>query len=249
MEIPYFIIKETRLVKRSKSFKWIGPVHEYSRCERKTLLNQMFLSFTKKMIRKLIPRSVGRNLRIYDNRIKKGEDFSPRDLFYYANELRDHNKYQKAIIYYKEFLEGKKGWVEDNIRACLYMADCYALSGQSSEEMEALLKTLIYDEPRPEACCRLGDKFKAKKDFQTAVFWYTTAYQMKDKKTGGFQIELYSTWYPHLSLCVCHWELGNVEKSIEHNELAKQYRSDDPQILFNEKFFNDFLAESQIKER
>ena len=237
---PLFHYKRNRLVKRSKSFKWIGPVHEYLDVNGNIIESDVSV-LHKKSDKKVDTPAVGRNLRIYDNRIKKGEDFSPRDLFYYANELRDHNKYQKAIIYYKEFLEGKKGWVEDNIRACLYMADCYALSGQSSEEMEALLKTLIYDEPRPEACCRLGDKFKAKKDFQTAVFWYTTAYQMKDKKTGGFQIELYSTWYPHLSLCVCHWELGNVEKSIEHNELAKQYRSDDPQILFNEKFFNDFL--------
>lgn len=236
---PSFHYRRNRLVKRSKNFKWVGPVHEYLDVSGNIISSD--ISVEHKKDEKITTGTTSdRNLRIYENRIKKGEDFSPRDLYYYANELRDHKQYEKAIIYYHEFLGGKKGWVEDNIRACLYLADCHARLGEKDEEMEALLKSLTYDAPRPEPCCRLGDRFKAKKDYQTAVFWYMTASKMK-KDTAGFQNEAYSTWYPQLQLCVCHWELGNVEKSIEHNNLAKKYRPNDKQVLFNEKFFNDFM--------
>ncbi|GEN53830.1 tetratricopeptide repeat-containing glycosyltransferase family 2 protein [Halobacillus faecis] len=236
---PAFHYRRNRLVKRSNHFKWIGPVHEYLEVSGH-ILNSDIAVEHKKDAKEASNHPTGRNLRIYENRIKKGEDFSPRDLFYYANELRDHGQYQKAIIYYNEFLLGQKGWVEDNILACIYLAACHGKLGERDEQIEALLKTLCYDAPRPEPCCRIGDYFKEKKAFQTAVFWYNIATVMK-KETGGFQSEAYSTWYPHLQLCVCQWETGNVQKSIEHNKIAKQYRPNDPQILFNEKFFNDYM--------
>ncbi|MDQ1147984.1 glycosyltransferase involved in cell wall biosynthesis [Bacillus sp. SORGH_AS 510] len=243
---PSFHYRRNRLVKRSKNFKWIGPVHEYLEVGGHILSSDIAVEH-KKHIKKASTQISDRNLRIYENRIKNGEDFSPRDLFYFANELRDHQQYEKAIIYYNEFLRGKKGWIEDNIRACLYLADIHARRGEKEEEMDALLKTLAYDVPRPETSCRIGDYFKARKLFRTAVFWYDIAYQKK-KITSGFQNESYSTWYPHLALCVCHWELGNVEKSIEHNKMAKKYRPNDKQVLFNEKFFNDYLKNKNGKK-
>jgi glycosyltransferase involved in cell wall biosynthesis len=243
---PTFHYRRNRLVKRNKNFKWIGPVHEYLEVSGNILSSDISIEH-KKDEKQSTGQSSDRNLRIYEKRIKRGEDFSPRDLYYYANELRDHRQYEKAIVYYNEFLGGKKGWVEDNIRACMNLADCHAHIGEKDEEMEALLKSLSFDAPRPEPCCRIGDIFKAKKNYQTAIFWYTTATQI-NKDTAGFQNEAYSTWYPNLQLCVCHWELGNVQKSIKHNKMAKKYRPHDEQILFNEKFFSDFLKSKKEKK-
>lgn len=42
-----------------------------------------------------------RNLIIYEKRSEREEEFSLRDLFYYANELKDHGLYQKSVIYYR----------------------------------------------------------------------------------------------------------------------------------------------------
>jgi glycosyltransferase involved in cell wall biosynthesis len=237
---PTFHYRRNRLVKRSKGFKWIGPVHEYLEVYGNILEADVSILHNKKKKKKADSQSIGRNLRIYENRIKKGEEFSPRDLFYYANELKDHKQYKKAITYYREFLDGKKGWIEDNIRACIYMADCYAQLGEQDNELTSLLKTFAYDEPRSEACCRIGDIFKSKNNFKTAVFWYELAIKMKDKKTGGFHQAAYSTWYPHLALCVSYWQLGNVEESIKHHELTKQYIPNDPKVLFNEEFFKNY---------
>lgn len=241
---PSFHFRRNRVVKRSNHFKWIGAVHEYLEVYG-NIYNSDIAVVHRKSDKKNSGGSENRNLTIYENRIKKGEEFSPRDLYYYANELRDHQYFKKAIIYYKEFLATKKGWIEDNIRACLNMADCYSKTGETDLEFEALFKSFAFDAPRPEICCRLGDLFKLKRNFHIAIYWYNQAYQNQSNDNGGFQNTAYSTWYPHLSLCVCHWELGNVEKSIEHNLLAKQFRPDDPQVLFNETFFNDYLKSKE----
>ncbi|WP_226584066.1 glycosyltransferase [Halobacillus litoralis] len=233
-----FHYRRNRIVKRSNHFKWIGAVHEYLEVRGNILSSDISIEH-KKDSKKTSTSTIGRNLRIYESRMMNGEDFTPRDLFYYANELRDHGQYHKAVNYYNEFLLGKKGWVEDNISACIYSADCHEKLGEKDKEIEALLKTLRYDAPRPEPCCRIGDHFLSYRSYQTAVFWYNLAFSIK-KDTGGFQHEVFSTWYPHLQLCVCHWELGNVQKSIEHNNMAKKYRPNDPKVLYNEKFFNDF---------
>ncbi|WP_414629273.1 hypothetical protein [Geobacillus sp. Y412MC52] len=70
-----------------------------------------------------------RNLNIYEKQLAQGKEFSPRDLFYFANELFDHQQYERAIQYYEQFLQTKKGWVEDFIAACGKLADCFYALG------------------------------------------------------------------------------------------------------------------------
>jgi glycosyltransferase involved in cell wall biosynthesis len=242
---PTFHYRQPRLVKRSKGYKWIGPVHEYLAAYGITLNADISVHHKKQEKTKVDPQAIGRNLRIYENRLKRGEEFTARDLFYYANELKDHGQYENSLIYYQKFLDGKKGWIEDNIRACLYMADCYAQLNEQESQLTALLKSFIYDEPRSETCCRLGDVLQSMKNFQTAVFWYNTADRMKDKVTSGFNNTIYTTWYPHLSLCVCHWQLGNIEESIKHHEITKIYIPNDPKVVYNEEFFKDYMKDKE----
>lgn len=241
---PSFYFRRNRLVKRSNNFKWIGPVHEYLEVGGNILTADIAVVHRKDDKKESKPPS-DRNLRIYQKRMKSGEVFSPRDLFYYANELKDHQQYKKSIIYYKKFLATKKGWIEDRIRSCLYMAESYAILDRQDEKVDVLLKTLTFDRPRSEACCRLGDHFKDAEEFQTAIFWYHTAIQNKLENPHGFHNEAYSTWYPHLSLCACYWQLGNVDKSMEHHEVVREMRPNDPRVLFNQRFFEKYKSGNQ----
>ena len=88
-----------------------------------------------------------------------GKDFSPRDLFYFANELKDHRMHERAIYYYEKFLKTKKGWIEDNISTCSKLADCYFELGDVDNELESVLRSFQFGVPRPEFCCRLGFYF------------------------------------------------------------------------------------------
>lgn len=238
---PTFSFRRNRLVKRERNFKWIGPVHEYLEVYGHILPADIAITH-RKSTKSNDSNTSDRNLKIYEKRVEQGEKFTPRDLFYYGNELKDHQYYEKAIKYYQEFLNTKKGWVEDEIRACINMAACYRALGDLDKEIDALVQSIKYDVPRPEVSCRLGDLYKEKKLFKKAIIWYQLAIQVDLENSMGFQEKVYSTWYPHLQLCVCNWGIGEKELAWEHNKKAKMYRPDDPQVAYNEQVFAAYFA-------
>ena len=238
---PTFTYRRNRIVKRSRGFRWIGPVHEYLEVGGKILLSDAAVSHRKSDKRRPTAPS-DRNLKIYENRLKRGEAFSPRDLFYYANELRDHRQYWKAVMYYREFLATRKGWVEDEIRACINMADCYQQLGDERKELESLVMSMNYDVPRPEVSCKIGDIYKRQKKYRKAVMWYRLATEVPVDDTQGFVQKHFSTWYPHLQLCFCYWQLGEKELAVHHNNEARKTNPDSPQVKHNEQFFNAYFG-------
>lgn len=239
---PTFSYRRNRLVKRERNFQWRGAVHEYLEFGGNILQSDIAITHRKKDKKKQTnPKD--RNLKIYEKRLARGESFTPRDLFYYANELKDHGQYEKAIEFYQKFLDTEKGWIEDKIQACIYLAHCYRSIGNAEGEIEALIKSIFYDVPRPEVSCRMGDLYKERGLYEKAIIWYQLATTVDTSKIQGFRQEAYSTWYPYLQLCVCHWHLGDKEKAAEYNEMAKKYRPEDPVILQNEQFFKNYFAE------
>lgn len=236
---PSFSYRRNRLVKRDHNFKWIGPVHEYLEVYGNIISSDIAVTH-RKSDKSDINKINDRNLKIYEKRLEQGEEFSPRDLFYFANELKDHGFFQRAVIYYREFLATRKGWVEDEIRACINMAACYRMLENPEKEIEALVLSLIYDVPRPEVSCRIGDLYKGRNLFKKAIIWYRLAAEIELEDHQGFLQQSFSTWYPHLQLCVCYWQTGERGLAEAHNQKAKYYRPDDSQVRFNEKFFKEY---------
>ncbi len=193
-----FSLRRNRLVKRSKNFRWIGAVHEYLEVYGPVLNSDICVTH-----KGTASNDSERNLKIYEKRKARGESFSPRDLFYYANELFDHQFYQRAIETYQEFLKTGQGWVEDNLSACGKLAQCFEKLGQKDKELEFILKSFEYAPPRAEFCCRLGYYFLGAKQYEKGIFWYKLATQLeKPKESWGPMIEACWTWLPHLQLCV-----------------------------------------------
>ncbi|WP_458104953.1 glycosyltransferase [Bacillus sp. PK3-037] len=228
-------LRRYRLVKREKNFKWTGAVHEYLEVYGNLYHSDIAVSHIP------LSHDENRNLRIYEKMVSSGKTFSPRDLFYYANELFDHGKIEKAIDYYMRFLKTKQGWIEDNIRACNKLADCYHLLGQKETELNWVLHTLTFGAPRAETCCRLGFSFLEKNDIQSAVYWYEKAIENYGSESMAIQSPTYSTWLPHLQLAVCYDKLGQHQFAYEHNKAALQYRPHDPRMLENNKYFEDMI--------
>jgi len=239
---PEFYFRRHRLVKRINNFQWIGQVHEY--LEVGGHIYESDISIVHRKKDKTIDNiDNNRNLKIYESRLKKGDTFTPRDLYYFANELKDHRQYDKALFYYERFLNNKTGWMEDKIRACLNMADIYQHYKDEKSRLKALYQTFTYDIPRPEACCKLGDYFIENNSPHIAVYWYEQAIQVK-LNPQGFHYEAYSTWYPHLSLCAAYWKVNNAKQSLKHHEIVKEMRPNDPKVKYNEQFFkNNYKSE------
>ncbi|WP_245856208.1 glycosyltransferase family 2 protein [Paenibacillus rigui] len=237
------MLRRNRLVKRSKGFRWYGAVHEYLQVGGHIIDSDVAVTHLGDH------RESDRNLNIYEKRLAKGEQFSPRDLYYYANELKDHGRFSDALIYYRKFLDTKAGWIEDVVAACGKMADCYHNLGDEEKELEMTFLSFLYDTPRAEACCRIGFRFLQKQDWRKAVFWYELATNTPEPASSwGMTNTSCRTWLPHLQLCVCYDRMGQHEKAYHHNELARGFRPQHPSILYNKTYLEGILAKTAKQE-
>ncbi|UOQ46770.1 glycosyltransferase [Gracilibacillus caseinilyticus] len=231
-------LRRNRLVKSSRQFQWMGAVHEYLAVSGKSYHSDVAITHRKNKA------YTDRNLKIYRKMQENGEEFSPRERYYFANELRDHGLNEEAIENYKEFLEGKKGWIEDNIQACLKLADCYGKLEINDEQYLSLFKTFQFDQPRADICCEIGRLKINEKLYHQAIYWFKQALALPDPPNRmSMSNPANWTWVPHLQLCVCYDHIGMPEKAYEHNELAKSYNPTHSSILFNEKYFNNAYAD------
>ncbi|PKR86805.1 glycosyltransferase [Heyndrickxia camelliae] len=234
--------RRNRLVKREKNFKWKGDCHQYLEVFGKIIESD--ISVTHKKIR----HSVGRALNIYQNRIDRGDKFSARDYFYYGNELRENGHYQKAIEAYEQNIGMTDGWIEDKVYACINKADCHRFLGDVENELKSLLKSIEFSKtPRPEACSRIGYYYQLKRDYKTAIFWYNLAtQQIPDSGQWSFSYPAYYTWYPHLQMCVCYYNIGDFESAYFHNESARKYRPEDQRILYNKSLLESKFGQKTV---
>jgi glycosyltransferase involved in cell wall biosynthesis len=230
---PTYSIRRNRLVRRSRNFRWIGAVHEYLEVGGVIINSEIAVRHKKEKIHS------DRNLQIYRRQLEAGKEFSPRDLYYYANELKDNAFLEEAALYYEKFLDCKQGWIEDNIAACQKVAECYEHLNQSDKHLQALFRTMSYDLPRAETCCQIGAFFFNACQLDQAIFWYELATNMKKPQwTLGAVDHAAWSWLPHLQLCVCHDRLGNFEKARQHNDIALSYNPMHPSMLFNKAYFD-----------
>ncbi|WP_206438479.1 glycosyltransferase family 2 protein [Paenibacillus whitsoniae] len=225
-------LRRNRLVKRSRGFKWEGLVHEALLVHGQTYAADIAITHKKDKV------YTDRNLRIYRKREAEDDSFSPRDLFYFANELKDHAYFDEAIAYYNRFLATDQGWIEDVYASCLRLGECYAALGDTHRMLQSYLRALIYDKPRAEMCCRVGAYFLERNRLEQAVFWYETAAQatMPEGNMGPIDHAAW-TWLPHLQLCVCYDRLGQHHLAFEHNEKAYALNPSHPSMQYNRNYF------------
>ncbi|WP_019639589.1 tetratricopeptide repeat-containing glycosyltransferase family 2 protein [Paenibacillus fonticola] len=229
---PNFSVKRNRLVRRERDFKWKGFVHEYLEVGGNIIDSDIEIEHHS-----ITETTTDRNLKIYEKHYAEGEHFSPRDLYYFANELYDHGFYKRARRFYLRFLRTGQGWVEDNINACGKVSDCCHFLGEHVKSLDWAFRSFHYDAPRADHCCRIGYYFMQKKQWDRSIYWYKTATSLDlPKEMQGFINYACWTWLPHLQLCVCYSNIGEYELAYEHNELARKYRPTDPQIMHNKEY-------------
>ncbi|TGB00738.1 glycosyltransferase [Halobacillus salinus] len=233
--------RRNRLVKTSKNFQWGGDVHNYLNVYGYVINSDVAITHKKTR------HAVGRNLSIYDTKIERGDVFSPRDYFYYGNELRENGHHEKAVESYTKNIEHKEGWIEDKVYACINRADCYRFIENTEMELASLFESLRFSKtPRPEMCSRVGYNFQRKGEYKPAIYWYELATKIEnDPNKWSFTYPAYSTWYPHLQLCVCYYRIAEFEKAYEHNEKAREYRPQDERVLYNRELLEKKLGLSQ----
>lgn len=222
-----------RLSKRERGFRWVEPVHEYLAVSGKRINAEICITHAKPQERK-----GGRNLRIYEAKLGRGETLSPRGQYYYARELRDNGKYTDAVKWFTRFLDSGKGWVEDNITACGDLAQCLLAENRKEEALTAMLRSFRYDVPRAELCCQLGYYFKQQEHYSQAAYWFEQALQTKeDTENWGFRSAHCRGFIPFIELAVCYDLLGDSPKAEQMNEKALLCQPESKAALRNRAYF------------
>jgi len=229
---PIFISTRERLLKRKNGYTWQDPVHEFI-----PLIGNIMYSDIVVHHKKIKQDGFStRNLEIYKNQEKTGKPFTPRQLYYYARELKDHGQWINAAYYFEKFLNTKEGWIEDNIATCYNLSICYSALGDSHKIMPILLKSLEYDAPRAEVCCEIGYYYKHNKNYATALKWFQIAASMSIPDTAGFILKDYWGYIPNIECCVCYCHLGDYKNAGIFNERAAIHKPGVAAVDINRKY-------------
>ena len=188
-----------------------------------------------------------RNIKIYENLLAKGHEFTSRDMLHFAMELHKHESYPKAIEFYLKFMDMDNITVEDHIYCCSKLADCYYHLMDREKELEFIFKTFECDTPRPEFCCRLGYFFLEKSQFVQAAFWYKLATNLPlPSSSWVIQNDASRTWLPHMQLGLCFYHIGKYELSYYHNKIALSYHPNDQNIISNMDLLEELIKTNNI---
>ena len=185
-----------------------------------------------------------RNLHIYQQKLRRGESFSPREQYYYARELCDHGAYRAALPVLERFLEEGSGWAPDCIGACLLCAGCYRRLGHPDTARERLFRSFRYGIPQPEVCCEIGSIFLEKGQYQTAAFWYHLAMETGHQPHQGFRQQACCDYLPAIQLCVCYDRMGDISTAAAYNELAGSFRHGDKAVAYNRQYFAEKMGKT-----
>ena len=222
-----------RIIKNCNAAIWKGVVHEciapFGKVER---INYSIVHKKNKT------HNSNRNLKIYEE-TKKKRPLTPREQYYFGRELFDHKKYKKCLTVLNQFVNSNLGWQENVIDALYLISICYKNINNKQSSLLSLFKTFMWDSPRANVCCEIGDHFLEYKQYEVAIYWYNQATKCKDAShKGGFVQPLYYNYYPYLQLCVCHYKLGEINIAKKYNEKAGKYLNSEI-VKNNKKFFEN----------
>lgn len=232
---PTLVQNRERLFKREKNYQWTSPIHEVIIPKGKVEDVDITITHKKEEIKDL-----NRNIRIFESMIKNNQELDNRQEYSYAKELFCLQRYEEAKNAYQQFISKYEKEYEHKrvflYPAILELADCYKYLKDDKECLKCLFMILKYETPGPECCCKIGSVFLEKGKYETARFWFETAIQNNEKLKETVNID-YNEFIPYISLCVCYYWLGDMERSNAYNEKAGKIKPQDETYLKNRTIF------------
>ncbi len=227
--VTYF---RERILKRANNFKWQGFVHEViAPCGK--------IEYTDIEIehRKVVAGDPKRNLKLYQKALKKGVNFSPRELYYYARELFYNGQYKKSAQNLKKFIKIEGTYPPDFVGAHLMLSKCQEKMDQPSKSIDILLSYLKNHTPNAEIATELGYLFDKLKKPDCAIFWFKSAL-VTEPQTQGFIKKDCQDFTPLVELSRLLYN-KDYAHAKECHEKAKAIHPNHFAVKYNEKFFGN----------
>lgn len=215
----YNFDKELRpkLFKRLRTFQWIDPVHETVR-----LLPVVFDSEIE--ITHLPEGShTGRDIKIFQRMINKGQELSARLINMYARELLisgDKQDLKRAEDYFTQVAEAPQTGPDQLKEAVCVIVRGARIRGDYLKMFRYAMKDAASDEGGvSEVCYELGEYYLSRRDYQEAAVWfYNAAYE-----TASILNIHCSKDLPLLGLWRCYEAMGNQEQALQYKKEAEEW--------------------------
>lgn len=232
---PRVIGRRNRIVKKEKSYRWVGYLHEYIQVTGTVLDSSIYIIHNK------IKKNDSRNLNIYKSNLLKGNKLSERDLYYYGKELFYNEEYDESIEILSEFVN-KESFPEEILEALTKIGECYDSKKEHSKARGYYYKTFEYGEPKGDVLYNIANSFEEELKYIQAIKWYelTLCTDIPNECCQCINICNYR-FKPHLNLCICYYEIGDLQKSYYHHLKAKELNPTNESVLKNDAFFNSII--------
>ncbi|WP_195251333.1 glycosyltransferase [Romboutsia sp. 1001713B170207_170306_H8] len=233
-----FIGRRNRIVKRIKNFRWIGFVHEYIDVEGEVFDSDISIIHNK------LKTVTDRNLILYEKNIESGNTLSDRDLYYYGKELYCNKYYEKAISILEEFIK-KCIWVEELVDSLRKIGKCYLYLNDHEKARTYFYKCFEYISPNIGVLYDIAESFEIQKEYRKAISWYEIILKLENSSEFNLcECECIGCidFNVNLSLCVCNFEIGNINKSYYHHLKCKEIDPQNACVTKNDEIFNNMKA-------
>lgn len=160
-----------KLYKRLREFTWIDPIHETVRLE------PVVFDSDIEILHKPHDNHAGRDFRIFQGMIAKGQPLSRKLHKMYARELMlsgTGEDFTKAISFFEESMRDETRGEEEYQEAICVLCKGYRMEGKNVEFLETALKG-VANVPCSEICLELGIYYYEDGRYDEAATWFHSA--------------------------------------------------------------------------
>jgi glycosyltransferase involved in cell wall biosynthesis len=229
--LPKVQFKRERLIKRSRDYKWIEPVHEYVQFSFQHHVHYSDIAITHGQRDN---RVTDRNLKIIENTLKKNGELNSRQLYYYGRELTSNKRFKEAAVAFNEFFT--KDQDKDNSHAFYLTAfqdlyHCYKELNDHENALKSLLRSFEYIPPRAEIICKIAYFFKEQGKIDNSISWFQMALNLKKPKEYlGYISEDLWGFIPATELSMLYLTQENYKEALHYLKKAAEFKPNHPTL-------------------
>jgi glycosyltransferase involved in cell wall biosynthesis len=226
-----------RVVRRSAGLRWGGEVHEAISVPagRSIRVSQVYVEHRPSPDEGVS----NRNLKILE-RMVAGGDRTPRTMFYYANELREHGRYTEAVEMYRKYIAiAVLPWERYSARVAL--TECLSALERPDDALRQAFAAIADDPSRAEAYMRAALHFYNVQAWHQAAPLFLAATAAR-RPEFGFSNEADYSYQPWDYLGVCYYRLGMQQEALRTTARAIELGSPDVERLrANLRFISELI--------
>lgn len=143
-----------------------------------------------------------------------------RAMFYLANEYFDFREYEKAVEWYKRYLQ-KGSWAEERYQAKLFCGKCLVMLGRKDEALEMFLSCFNEPVPRNDHLVVLADLYEH--DYpDRSIYYLRMAASVEEPLSPMWVDPAFYREIPLQKLCIIYGSLGRLDDALTCAKLVKE---------------------------